>query len=173
MGKHAYSMYVPKLPKFSPLLFSNFCTNCSHQSSSNKSKKNLWYLCGILLWISQTRWSVYHYSRSPDRVQRRKEEEKTERVKHWSEVFQDTQHCDDTVDTASQGSGDTMPYTTRVPTPVYPSLPRAVPTYPSLPRAVPPYPSLPHTKDRVPPLPSQMTRHQIINLFSSTGDRGR
>ena len=40
---------------------------------------------------------------------------------------------------------------------------------------VPPpiYPSLPHAKDSCTPITGQMTRHQIINLFSTHSDTGR
>ena len=40
---------------------------------------------------------------------------------------------------------------------------------------VPPpiYPSQPHFKDSCTPITGQMTRHQIINLFSTHSDRGR
>jgi hypothetical protein len=41
--------------------------------------------------------------------------------------------------------------------------------------SVPPpiFPSLPHTNDSCKPITGQMTRHQIINLFSTHSDRGR
>ena len=87
-------------------------------------------------------------------MERRKEERegKTEKPKHWSEVFLDSQHSDDhllaessdTVDTSSQCSVEV----TGVPSPVYPTLPL--------------------TRDK-------MTRHQIIDLYStySDSDKGR
>ena len=108
-----------------------------------------------------------HNISRPTDTSRKKHQDKSEEYKtkqmnkHWSEVLiyeqqfhnellKDSEH----EATASQYSSDSLP-------------PRAVPS--------PIYPTLPLPKEKGTHIPSQMTRHQIINLFStySDSDKGR